>query len=194
MRELLANLHFAGVLGVPGVPCLKTEVCTGTPGVLVGVPGVPEHLAEHPEHLAEHLPSPNKYMKRLEEHPEHQEHRKKGVPRSAALKSWPLLISRIDPSRAPARYDPDRWRCLIDDARWLCRCHGEAAHGLGWSASDLFGVGAAPGWGGLADRLVGARKLLLTDRIAHWRGDEVEGWLWRQTMRPMPLIWDRAPH
>jgi hypothetical protein len=103
---------------------------------------------------------------------------------------WALALTRTDTSRVPAGYDPDRWRGLIDDARWLCRCHGDAAHGLGWTASDLFGVGAAPGWGGLADWLVGARKLLLTDRIAHWRGDDLEGWLWRQTMRPMPLIWE----
>jgi hypothetical protein len=102
---------------------------------------------------------------------------------------WTASLAAIDASRPPAGFDPDRWRCLLDDARWLCRTHGPSAAALGWTSSDLFGLTLPNGIGGVADRLGGVRNLVLTDRIAHWRGANLEGWLWRETMRPMPLIW-----
>jgi hypothetical protein len=103
---------------------------------------------------------------------------------------WAAALAALDPSRPPASFDPDRWQWLLTDARWLCGNHGPAAAALGWSASDLFGIGPAPGWGGLADRLEGVHNLVLTVRIAHWRDADLEGWLWRETMRPMPLPWE----
>ena len=103
--------------------------------------------------------------------------------------AWAAALAGLDASQPPPGFDPDRWKYVLADARWICTYHGRAAHALGWTASDLFGIGAAPGWGGLADRLEGARTLVLTNRIAHWRGADLEGWLWRETMRPMPPIW-----
>jgi len=88
---------------------------------------------------------------------------------------------------------PDKWRTLLADARWIARNHGEAAAAFGWSASDLFGLDPVrDGWGGLADRLEGARCLALTAKVAHWRGAECEGWLWRQTLSAKPLIWQAS--
>jgi hypothetical protein len=105
--------------------------------------------------------------------------------------NWTAALAAINANRAPASYDPDRWRDLLTNARWLCHYHGPAAAALGWTASDLFGIGPASGWGGLADRLEGARNLVLTDRIAHWRGPDIDGRLWRESMRlPMPPIWE----
>lgn len=106
--------------------------------------------------------------------------------------NWSAALARLDASRAPRGIDPCHWRTLLADAQWLCDRHGRAAHRLGWDASALFGIGPRIGWGGLADRLEGARNLVLTDRVAHWRGADLEGWLWRESMRPMPLIWSIA--
>jgi len=111
------------------------------------------------------------------------------MPRRLIPLDWPAAIAATDASRPPGGFDPDRWHQLLTDARWLCRYHGPAAAALGWTASDLFGLALPNGIGGLADRLEGVRNLILTDRIAHWRGTDLEGWLWRETMRPMPPIW-----
>ena len=85
--------------------------------------------------------------------------------------------------------DSTRWRWLVTDALWLARTHGDAAALLGWNASDLFGIDPLPGWGGLADRLEGARHVTFTDTVAHWRGDDLTGWLWRKTLTPKLPIW-----
>ena len=111
------------------------------------------------------------------------------LPTPTVPADWAIALARIDASRPPGGFDPDRWHQLLTDARWLCRYHGPAAAALGWTASDLFGLALPNGIGGLADRLEGVRNLVLTDRIAHWRGTDLEGWLWRETMRPMPPIW-----
>ena len=111
------------------------------------------------------------------------------LPRPIDPADWNTALATINASRAPAGFDPDRWRYLVTDARWLCRYHGPAAAALGWTASDLFGLALPNGIGGLADRLEGTRNLVLTDRIAHWRGADLEGWLWRETMRPMSPLW-----
>lgn len=106
---------------------------------------------------------------------------------------WMAAIARLDASRPPVGIDPEHWQRLLIDARWLCHQHGVAAYRLGWTASDLFGLGPAPGWGGLADRLAGdTRHIVLTGRIAHWRGQDMEGWLWRETLLPMPLLWQHT--
>jgi hypothetical protein len=193
MLELLDTLSNIGVLGVPGVPARFSAGFSGTPRTTAGVPGVPvgvpkrpEHLAEHPEHQPEHRATALKALENIEEHREHPEHLKK---EDGALE-WPDALAAIDASRPPAGFDPDRWRCLLTDARWLCRNHGQAAAALGWTASDLFGIDPLSGWGGLADRLEGARNLVLTDRIAHWRGADLEGWLWRCTLTAKPVLWE----
>jgi hypothetical protein len=96
----------------------------------------------------------------------------------------------LDADAPPVGIAPDWWRVLLADALWLARNHAEAAAALGWDASDLFGVDPMPGWGGLADRLNGARSLAFTEGVAHWHGHEVEGWLWRRSLTAKPLLWE----
>ena len=106
--------------------------------------------------------------------------------------AWAAALTMLDASRAPKGIAPDWWRTLLADALWIIRNHAEAATAFGWTASDLFGIRPqlGPGHGGLADRLDGARRLAFTTRIAHWQGDDGEGWLWRHTLDAKPLIWE----
>lgn len=104
--------------------------------------------------------------------------------------AWCAALAALNASRAPAGIAPDLWPQVLADARWIARFHGEAAAALGWSASDLFGIGREPGNGGLADRLEGARQLAFTSGVAHWRGEECEGWLWRRTLTAKPVLWE----
>ena len=106
--------------------------------------------------------------------------------------AWLSGLVALDTSRPPAGIAPDRWPVILADARWIARVHGDNAAALGWSASDLLGVSGYPSEGGLADRIEGVRRLAFTSRVAHWRGEEIEGWLWRETLRPMPTIWEVA--
>lgn len=103
--------------------------------------------------------------------------------------AWLAALGALDTSRPPAGIAPDLWPILLADALWIARIHGEAAAALGWSASDLFGIGREPGNGGLADRLDGARQLAFTSSVARWRGEDCEGWLWRHTLTAKPVIW-----
>jgi len=103
---------------------------------------------------------------------------------------WAAALARLDVASPPTDMQPDRWRQLVEDARWLADRHARSAAALGWTASDLFGIGHSPGWGGLADRLEGARRATFTDGVAHWRSDELDGWLWRRSLRRMPAMWE----
>lgn len=104
---------------------------------------------------------------------------------------WQTALASIDAAIAPQALTRVRWRQLLDDARWLADQHGPSASALGWTASDLFGVDdILDGWGGLADRLRGARRAKFTDTIVRWRSDHEDGWLWRRTLRPMRTIWE----
>ena len=122
----------------------------------------------------------------------------KGPPAKAARPAnpsgWCEALSHLDPFHQPGGIEPGRWRALVADARWLAKCHGPSAAALGWTASDLFGLDRFAGWGGLADRLAGARQVALTEAVAHWRADDLDGWLWRKSLRPMPTIWEAAHH
>lgn len=105
--------------------------------------------------------------------------------------AWQVALARLDAATAPQGFTSARWRQLVEDARWLADRHGSSAAALGWSASDLFGLDdTLDGWGGLADRLRGAKRVNFTDTVAHWRSDELDGWLWRRTLRPMRAIWE----
>lgn len=104
---------------------------------------------------------------------------------------WRAHLARLDAQAAPGGIAPARWRELVVDARWIADRHGDSAAALGWTASDLFGMDdRRDGWGGVADRLDGARRLAFTTTVAHWRGDECEGWLWRQSLSAKPLLWE----
>ncbi len=110
---------------------------------------------------------------------------------TATLRNWGDRLGLLHPSQPPAGFAPDRWQALVADALWLSALHGESAAALGWSESDLFGLDdSLDGWGGLADRLRGARRVHLTARVGHWRSDDEDGWLWRTTLRPMRTIWE----
>ena len=104
--------------------------------------------------------------------------------------AWFAALTALDATRAPAGIAPDRWRTLLADALWIARNHAETAAALGWSASDLFGLSDYPGEGGLADRLEGARRLVFTSSVAHWRGEDCDGWLWRHTLTAKPILWE----
>jgi len=103
---------------------------------------------------------------------------------------WQAALARLDAATAPEGLTPARWRELVEDARWLADLHGGSAAALGWNASDLFGLDdRLDGWGGLADRMRGARRMTLTDGLARWRSDQEDGLLWRRTLRPMRTLW-----
>lgn len=103
---------------------------------------------------------------------------------------WQAALASLDAATTPEGFSPARWRELVEDARWLAERHGPSASALGWSASDLFGLDEQlDRWGGLADRLAGARRATFTDTVARWRSDTQDGWLWRRTLRPMRLLW-----
>lgn len=104
--------------------------------------------------------------------------------------AWLAALAALDTSRPPAGIVTDLWPVILADARWIARVHGNNAAAFGWSASDLFGVGKEPGNGGLADRLGGARRLAFTSSVAHWQGEDFEGWLWRRTLTAKSLLWE----
>lgn len=106
--------------------------------------------------------------------------------------AWFASLELLAPSKPPTGIDAEWWQVLIADARWLARHHAESAASLGWSASDLFGVRPqfGPGEGGVADRLDGARRIAFTGNVAHWQSPDAEGWLWRRTLDPKPLLWE----
>ena len=105
--------------------------------------------------------------------------------------AWQAALAWVNVCLPPHGACPARWFQIVEDARWLAHRHGDAAAALGWTAGDLFGLDRAlAGWGGLADRMNGARKVVFTDSLARWQSDDLEGWLWRRTLRPMPTIWE----
>ena len=107
--------------------------------------------------------------------------------------AWREALAWLDAETPLQGFTPERWRQLLEDARWLANRHGDIAAGLGWSASDLFGLDLVlDGWGGLADRLQGERIVTLSAATAHWQGNDLHGWLWRETLTPMKAIWDLA--
>jgi hypothetical protein len=103
---------------------------------------------------------------------------------------WRARLAALTIDQPLGGIDLDRWRMLIADCLWLADTHGDSAAALDWSASDLFGIDAQPGRGGLADRLDGARHVTFTNRIAHWRSSQCDGWLWRRTLQPRLAIWE----
>jgi hypothetical protein len=190
MPDWLDRIPNLGVPRVPGVPARFPAGFSGTPENLVGVPGVLEHKGGTPRTPTGTPEDLHKVLKHIEEHREHPEHRK--VAGSADDSLWGRRIAPLGLNDAPSGFDLERWGTLLADARWLAEVHGETAAKLGWTASDLFGLDPQPGWGGLADRLDGARQVNLTDQLARWRSGAAIGWLRRLALRPMRTIWEVA--
>lgn len=86
------------------------------------------------------------------------------------LREWFARLSALDVYEPPEDFDQRRWGMLLDDACWLYSTHASRLVRHGWSAMDLFAViPSQRGWGGLADRIRGARNVLFDDRgQAHW--------------------------
>lgn len=187
MPDWLDRIPNLGVPRVPGVPARSSAGLSGTPANLVGVL---EHQRGTPITPARTPEGPHKVLKNIVEHPEHPEHRK--IAGSADDSLWCHKIAALDFSHAPSGLDLERWSMLLADARWLAEVHGETAAKLGWTASDLFGLDTQPGWGGLADRLDGARQVSFTDQLARWHSNAAIGWFRRLALRPMPAIWEVA--
>jgi hypothetical protein len=86
------------------------------------------------------------------------------------LRGWKRALARLDYRQPIAGIDQKRWANLVDNADWLLAEHGENAARFGWDTADLFGLWPdKPAWGGVVDRLRGARSLLLSADVATWR-------------------------
>jgi hypothetical protein len=59
---------------------------------------------------------------------------------------WHAILAELERMDCPERLAPDRWRDVLSDAETFLSRWGSAAHSLGWTALDLFGVHpSAPG-------------------------------------------------
>ena len=97
-----------------------------------------------------------------------------------AVKLCSKGLGGLDPAAPLHGLSGPRWRQLLDDADWLLVHFGHGAFRDGWTVGELFGLWWAKvpqdaalcvkdGWGGIADRLQGARSLKMTAERAHWR-------------------------
>lgn len=88
---------------------------------------------------------------------------------STALREWHSHLAPLDFTTAPDGVTLQRWRQLAGDSWWIYENFASRAVRDGWSAPDLFGVLISrPGWGGLCDRLQGARNLKMAGPKAIW--------------------------
>ncbi len=88
----------------------------------------------------------------------------------ATLSGWQRNFTRLDPCQPHEGFTMRRWQQLYDDSLWMLETHGVYAAKCGWTAADLFGLWPdKPHWGGIADRLRGARSLVMDADRASWR-------------------------
>jgi hypothetical protein len=88
---------------------------------------------------------------------------------ASLLREWHGHLVAIDDCHAPAGYSIMWWQQACDDARWIYENFAARAVRDGWSAHDMFGI--LPwrlGWGGICDRLRGARNLKMDGDRAVW--------------------------
>lgn len=88
---------------------------------------------------------------------------------SLVLRDWHSHLAPLDCNSAPDGVTIQRWRQLHGDSWWIYENFASRAVRDGWSAADLFGVFTPRlGWGGLCDRLQGARNLKMAGPRAIW--------------------------
>ena len=59
----------------------------------------------------------------------------------SAVAAWRSALDAIPTDKPPCRYlMPAKWVALREATLDFCDRYGAEAHGLGWTASDLFGV------------------------------------------------------
>jgi hypothetical protein len=93
---------------------------------------------------------------------------------SIILRDWHSHLAPMNADAAPAGFTRQRWRELHGDSWWIYENYASRAVRDGWSALDLFGVlPSRPGWGGLCDRLQGARNLKMAGPKAIWSNGTV---------------------
>ena len=84
---------------------------------------------------------------------------------------WHAILAELERRSCPDWLPPDRWNSVLADAENFLTRWGAAAHSLGWTALDLFGVhslapGARVGWWGLLLLIRGGEVVVLTDSAA----------------------------
>jgi hypothetical protein len=58
----------------------------------------------------------------------------------ASPDSWHTVLAAMEGRHCPERISSDRWQEVIADGETFLARWGSAAHSLGWTALDLFGV------------------------------------------------------
>ncbi len=95
----------------------------------------------------------------------------------SVLREWHGHLVAIDDCHARAGFSIMWWQQACDDAHWIYENFASRAVRDGWSAHDLFGVlPSYPGWGGLCDRIKGARNLKMAGPKAIWFNWAVPDW------------------
>lgn len=104
---------------------------------------------------------------------------------------WRNRLSTLSPDCPAGPFNADEWACWHCDALWLLDSHGANATRLGWTAADLFSIEPRHvRFGGLADRLGGARELVMDASRARWRSPESMGFYNRASGPALPLAWE----
>lgn len=96
---------------------------------------------------------------------------------AAILRQWHTRLAPLDFDMPPDGWALNRWRQVHGDSWWIYENFASGAVRDGWSAHDLFGVlPSRAGWGGLCDRLQGARNLKIAEHKAVWSNWGVADW------------------
>lgn len=107
------------------------------------------------------------------------------------LAQWRNRLAALSPDCPAGPFNADEWACWHCDALWLLDSHGANAIRLGWTAADLFSIEPRHvRFGGLADRLGGARELVMDASRARWRSPESMGFYKRGSGPALPLAWE----
>lgn len=88
----------------------------------------------------------------------------------ATFSGWAQQLALPNANQPPDGFCITLWSIIYADATWLMDNFGELAARDSWSDADLFGLWPGkPHWGGIADRLRGARSLVMDADRASWR-------------------------